>query len=41
MNRILFALAYISALIEYRDHASAVYVARLARRRRLAGRKFF
>lgn len=41
MNRIRFAIAYISALWEYRDHASAIYVARLARRRRLNKTRYF
>lgn len=35
MRRLLFACQYIAALWECRDHAAAVYIARLARRPRL------
>ena len=35
MRRLLFVCQYITALREYRDHAAAVYIARLARRPRL------
>lgn len=35
MHRMLFVCQYIAALWEYRDHAAAVYIARLARRPRL------
>lgn len=41
MNRIRFAIAYISAFIEHRDHACAVYIARLSRRRRLNKTRYF